>query len=148
MKQKHYQCLHKINQAFIPDTKVMLSQHSATKIRQLPWISSLPSDKTSFVKLVICPFSVESPSSHAIAIRLAKNFNLNFHYVGPLQKDENSFYYTLKRYQTFVHANTTNSWHLRPTYVDVGITNTFLISNEVFTESTMNDTIIATLRQR
>lgn len=80
-----------------------------------------------------------------------QNFNLNLHYVGPLQKDENSFYYTLKRYQTFVHANTTNSQHLRPTYVDVGIMNTFLFSNEVFTESTMktsNYTIIATLRQR
>ena len=72
MKQKYYQCFHKINQAFIPDTKVMLSQHSATKIRQLPWISSLPSDKTSFVKLVICPFNVESPSSHAIAIWFAE----------------------------------------------------------------------------
>jgi len=38
-----------------------------------------------------------------------------------------------------------------PPYVDVGITNTRLFSNEVFTESTMktsNDTIIATLRQR
>lgn len=130
MKQKHYQCPHTINQAFIPDTKVMLSQHSATKIRQLPWISSLPSDKTSFVKLVICPFSVESPSSHAIAIWFAKNFNLNLHYVGPLQKYENSFYYTLKRYQTFVHANTTISWHLRPTYVDVRIVNTFLFSTK------------------